>query len=118
MNRFEKPNWTPIRIALFALPLAFSIAILILFLQGIASVNETTLAKQQESLETALRRSVAQCYAVEGIYPPDLEYLQEHYGLTYDDSLFLVDYDYYGGNLYPDITVLRKTGSAILGGDT
>ena len=48
------------------------------------------------------------CYAAEGVYPPDLQYLKDHYGLTYDETEFLVDYEAYGSNLMPEVTVLRK----------
>ncbi len=88
------------------LPLLTGILILLLFLQGVQSVSATTAAKQQESLETALFRSIAQCYAVEGMYPPSLRYLREHYGLTYDESKFLVDYQSVGANLMPEVVVL------------
>ena len=60
-NRFE-PNplgFLPRLISL--LPLLVGIIILLLFLRGIQSVSDTTAAKQQESLETALSRSIAQC---------------------------------------------------------
>lgn len=105
-NRFE-PNplgFLPRLIGL--LPLLAGIVILLLFLRGIQSVSDTTAAKQQESLETALSRSIAQCYAVEGMYPPGLSYLKEHYGLTYDENKFFVDYQSIGSNLMPDVTVL------------
>lgn len=109
MNRFEqtrKPyKHTFVRL-LF--PSVGFILLLLFFLGGIRSVNDTTLKKQQESLETALTRSISQCYAVEGTYPPSLEYLITNYGLAYDDNTFFVDYEYYGGNLFPEVTVLRK----------
>lgn len=75
---------------------------------GINAISENTIAKQQESLETALRRFVVQCYAVEGAYPPSLSYIKEHYGLIYDEDLFFVDYASVGSNLFPDITIIRK----------
>ena len=62
--------------------------------------------KQAESLENALRRSIVQCYAIEGVYPPNDRYLEEHYGLVYDKSRFYIDYQSIGSNLYPDVTVL------------
>ncbi len=109
MNRFEQtrlPRKHTLILSLF--PVAAFAILLILFLGGIRSVSETTLTKQQESLESALYRSISQCYAVEGVYPPSLEYLLTHYGLTYDTDTFLVDYEYYGDNLLPEFTVLRK----------
>ncbi len=110
MNRFEHSAPSLLRRVTSLISPVIFIALFLFFLQGIQSVGETTKAKQLESLETALRRSISQCYAVEGAYPPSVDYLVDHYGLTYDSSTFLVDYDYYGGNLLPEVTVLRKTG--------
>ena len=51
-----------------------------------------------------------QCYAIEGRYPPSLEYMEEHYGLVYDKDIFFVDYQPIGSNLYPDVTVISIGG--------
>lgn len=109
MNRFD-PNYSAVgeKIA-FWLPIAAFAIPIALFLGGVNSVGSTTDAKQLEGLKTALARSISQCYAVEGRYPEDLQYLKEHYGLTYDETAFLVDYDSLGGNLIPEVTVLKKS---------
>ena len=109
MNRFEQKNRSLWQKLIYLLPILAFIVLFVLFLQGIGSVSESTLSKQQESLETALERSISQCYAVEGRYPPSLEYLKQHYGLLYDEDSFFIDYEYYGSNLLPEVTVLRRT---------
>lgn len=105
-NRFEarKPNIGTSLMRFF--PLLFSIILLICFLNGLTSISSTTSDKQLESLKNAVSRSIAQCYAVEGIYPPDLNYLKEHYGLVYDESSYMIDYQPIGSNLAPEVTVL------------
>lgn len=105
-NRFEPDPLAFFPRLISLLPLLAGVVIMFLFLRGIQSVSDTTAAKQQESLETALSRSIAQCYAVEGMYPPSLSYLREHYGLTYDEDKFFVDYQSIGSNLMPEVTVL------------
>ena len=111
MNRFEQKHISFGRSLLFLLPVLAFLILFVLFIQGVSSVSESTLSKQQESLETALERSISQCYAVEGSYPPTLEYLKQHYGLLYDEDSFFIDYEYYGSNLLPEVTVLRRTGA-------
>ena len=111
MNRFEQKKISPGCRLISLLPVLAFLLLFLLFLRGIGSVNESTLSKQQESLETALERSISQCYAVEGCYPPSLEYLEQHYGLLYDEKNFLIDYEYYGSNLLPEVTILRRTGA-------
>lgn len=109
MNRFEQNRAETFnRKLIFLLPVGAFLLLFVLFLQGINAVNDTTLSKQKESLETALSRSISQCYAVEGVYPPSLDYVVDHYGLLYDEDIFLIDYEYYGSNLLPEVTVLRK----------
>ena len=111
MNRFEQKSMSFGRKLVYLLPILAFLVLFVLFVQGIGSVSESTLTKQQESLETALGRSISQCYAVEGCYPPSLKYLEQHYGLLYDKNSFFVDYEYYGSNLLPEVTVLRRTGA-------
>lgn len=106
MNRFETSRGEFFQKTVYALPMILFLTIGVLFLKGLTSVSDTTLSKQRESLETALNRSISQCYAVEGAYPPTLEYMEQHYGLTYDKTLFKVDYQPFGSNLFPDVTIL------------
>lgn len=46
--------------------------------------------------------------ALEGVYPESLEYLKEHYGLTYNEDRYIVNYEALGSNLMPDVTVMEK----------
>ena len=62
-----------------------------------------------EYCEDALRRTAVACYAAEGFYPPDVTYMQEHYGLQLNTNRFTVRYVLQASNLMPDITVLDKT---------
>ncbi|MBR5798969.1 MAG: hypothetical protein IKY23_02805 [Lachnospiraceae bacterium] len=103
-NRFPFPK---IRFLYVIFPV-----ILIVFLLAIGSLRETTITKQQESLESALMRDIAHCYAVEGFYPPSLDYIEEHYGLTYNKKLFFVDYQPIGSNMRPNVTILLRKASS------
>lgn len=82
--------------------------ILFIFWLGLSSIDETTVSRQRDSLETALNRDIIHCYAVEGFYPPSLAYIEEHYGLTYNKDLFFVDYQPIGSNIRPDVTILVR----------
>lgn len=107
MNRFEN-NSKLHKLRFISLPVLAFIVLFVLFMRGVSSVSDTTFEKQEESLHTAIEHSVVQCYAVEGTYPPSLSYIEEHYGLIYDHDLFFIDYQAYGANIFPDITILRK----------
>lgn len=108
MNRFESRRssfFALFRSAVFAL---FFIVLIFLFVIAVNTVDQSATAKQQQSLENAISRCITQCYAIEGTYPPSLEYMKQHYGLTYDDHTFFVDYQTYGSNIMPDVTVICK----------
>ena len=60
------------------------------------------------AIRDAIRRSALQCYVVEGVYPPDLAYLQDHYGLQVNTDNYYVVYEAFASNLPPDITVIHK----------
>lgn len=80
--------------------------ILSVFLYAVTFFSQVSLEEQQESLEDALHRSITQCYALEGTYPESLDYLKEHYGITYDDTHFYVDYQIVASNIRPEVTVI------------
>lgn len=83
-------------------------AVIAVFLYALVEMSEKTTAEQEKSLIEALNRGVVQCYAVEGSYPENLDYLREHYGISYNETQFFVDYRPRGENIMPDITVIRK----------
>ena len=108
-NRFErKDNQIPqISDRVYKLiSILIFVSIAVLFFFAVDATGKSSISKQQESLENALSRDIVQCYAIEGRYPPNLEYLEDHYGLTYDKTTFYVDYMPIASNLYPDVTVI------------
>ena len=52
MNRFEQKSMSLGRKLIYLLPILAFVILFVLFLRGIGSVSESTLSKQQESLET------------------------------------------------------------------
>lgn len=89
---------------------ALFILILIGFLYGIAIASSGSEEQQRQVLEDAIDRSIVQCYVTEGRYPMSLDYLQENYGIIYDDSKFRIDYVVYGANMKPEVTIISLEG--------
>lgn len=90
------------------LPILILVAVLAAFVFFSNSMVTTNAEREKEILENAIDRSITQCYALEGVYPNDLTYLEENYGLIYNKEQFFVDYQYIGGNLRPDITIIER----------
>lgn len=105
-NRFEKKS----RITLTRIWSVFSgflVAIaLCLFFVSTDNMEENTQTQQIQHLEQVVKQDILQCYAIEGTYPPDLNYLETHYGLTYDKKKFYIDYISIGSNIFPDVTII------------
>lgn len=96
---------------LTACSLAALLSVLYLFFCGIGSLYDSNLNEQEKILTQALSQSITECYALEGRYPADISYLIDNYGLTYDSSRFLIDYQYIGANLRPDVTIIKRKTS-------
>ena len=62
------------------------------------------------AIQAAISRSALQCYVVEGVYPPNLAYLEEHYGLQINTEDYYVTYDAFASNLPPTVRVVHKAG--------
>lgn len=89
------------------LPLG-AVAVLLFFATALDSLDSGREDESLHQLEEALRRGCVACYAAEGIYPQDLEYLEEHYGVQVDGDRYVVHYEIFAQNLMPDITVLEN----------
>lgn len=90
--------------------IVIAIALLIVLL-GAALINR--MDSRQDETETELVRDAVKnaaltCYAVEGVFPQDLSYLREHYGLLYDEDRYIVTFDAFAENLLPSVRVLEK----------
>lgn len=61
-----------------------------------------------EAIRAAVQRSALQCYAVEGVYPSRLEYLEENYGLQVNHEDYYVNYEAFASNMPPTVRVVRR----------
>lgn len=85
------------------------IAGMVLYMAG--SMNDfasTNTQRQVQAIEQAITTAMLQCYALEGSYPPNLEYLQDHYGVLLDHEKYYYLYEVFAKNVRPSITVTSK----------
>lgn len=83
------------------------IIIVVIVVLSVADISRTTEAEGLAITENSIRRAVITCYAQEGSYPPDIDYLKENYGLKINDE-YVVRYNIFASNIMPSITVIRK----------
>lgn len=81
------------------------LVVLGIFIYGLGLLSQKSIVEGAETLERALVRSSVQCYAIEGRYPPSVQYLEDHYGIQIDSDKYVVFYEGFASNLMPDITV-------------
>ena len=86
-----------------------TILVLLCFLTAVKHLDAGQRDEGKHRLEEALHRAAAACYAAEGVYPPNLDYLLERYGIRYAEDYYTVLYQPVASNLMPDITVLERT---------
>lgn len=77
-----------------------------IILAGVLRFSRQADSEGAETLRTGIRRASVQCYAIEGRYPPSVEYLEENYGIQIDTTRYSVFYDGFASNIMPDITVI------------
>ncbi len=78
----------------------------------VSRVETANDGAQTQYVVDAVHYAALTCYAVEGAYPNDLEYLRSHYGLAYDQDRYMVRYSPFASNLMPDISVIEVEGDA------
>ena len=82
----------------------------LLLLVGVFAVGALSFAgkagpKGEESLRRAVTRASVQCYAIEGRYPPSVEYLEENYGVRIDRDRYNVFYNGFASNVMPEFVI-------------
>lgn len=87
------------------------ICVFCIFYFGVTYMSQKTATQEKQTLEAAINRGVVHCYAIEGTYPENLQYLVNNYGLIYDADKYFIDYQTLGSNIMPDITIIDRGNS-------
>ena len=97
-------NW--LKENVFSILLFF--AVMGIMLYGFNDAAQSSSEEQMRMTEDSLRRAVVSCYALEGRYPPNVDYLQQQYGLQINEKKYIVHYEIFAENIMPDIIVLER----------
>ena len=92
--------------------LVTALLIVAIFFFGVQYIDDWMAQDSRRALEQELEQAAEHCYAVEGRYPPDLDYLEEHYGIRTEHRRFAVDYRRVAPDRAPEITVKADKGGA------
>jgi len=97
----------------FLPPIGLTVILLGLAVFAVQATQQQMAAESLRLTGEGVRRAAVQCYALEGAYAMDLQYLIDNYGIRPDTGRFVVHYLYQGDNLLPDITVLPQAGKPV-----
>ena len=85
--------------------------IVIAMFVSMSRYSARTNADEPARMTQIILDAAVQCYALEGSYPPDLDYLTEKYGSQLDNNQYYYYYNNQIGNMLPEIQVLPKDGA-------
>lgn len=81
---------------------------LLMFIWGMQITNQNSRKEDISAAEKSIQKAAITCYAIEGRYPPNYEYLKQNYGIDVNTEKYAVFYSLFASNIMPDITVLEK----------
>lgn len=94
--------------------LALAVAMIVLLAGTVIVINGMVSAGdagEVRMVQDAVKNAALTCFAVEGAFPYELDYLRENYGLAYDEEKYHVLYEAFASNQMPEIRVsLRGDG--------
>lgn len=94
--------------------MALALMMIVLLLGAVIAINSMVSAGdagEVRMVQDAVKNAALTCFAVEGAFPYELDYLRENYGLAYDEEKYHVLYEAFASNQMPEIRVsLRGDG--------
>lgn len=88
--------------------LAVFVAIVLAFCLAVDRLTDASDGAELKLVRDAVKNAALTCYAVEGAYPEDIDYLRDHYGLAYNEERYMIYYDAFASNVLPDIRVVER----------
>ena len=87
---------------------SFVVVILAVLVSGIYYMGNIGSEQGIKLTREAAVRTAVQCYSIEGIYPPNVDYMEANYKLKYDKSKYYIHYDAFASNIMPTIEVYKN----------
>lgn len=85
------------------------VVLIVAFVFLINNITSKGNGRELEIVREAVKNAALTCYAVEGTYPDDLQYLRDNYNLAYNEDKYVVFYDKpFASNVLPGIKVVER----------
>lgn len=90
------------------IPILLFIAVMAITIKGVFYLDYMNDMQNVDLVRQSVKRAAVECYAIEGAYPSDVEYLEENYGIVIDHDKYYVEMDGFASNIMPDIEVYER----------
>ena len=84
------------------------IAIMAWLVISVGNAEKSSEKSRSDAMYTTIMNSASLCYSIEGEYPPDIEYLENNYGVHINRDKYVVHYEYFGANIRPTVTIVER----------
>ncbi len=84
------------------------IAMIVIMFIAVSNVNKIYQKQNLMIIKQSAQRAAVECYSVEGVYPPDIDYLVDNYSFTYNSDKYYIFYETFASNVMPTIEVYER----------
>ncbi|MCR5585208.1 MAG: hypothetical protein K6F63_07240 [Lachnospiraceae bacterium] len=88
--------------------LAVFLVVMGLMIFVVTYVNKVYSEQSRLIIKQNATRAAVECYSVEGLYPPNIEYLEQNYSFTYNSDKYFIFYETFASNVMPTIEVYER----------
>ncbi|EDS71576.1 hypothetical protein NE604_12065 [Anaerofustis stercorihominis] len=82
--------------------------IFIFIISGINSLGSKSKDEEMKIAKDSINKAIVSCYAIEGKYPKDFDYLAKNYGVHINEDKYKVNYQIFASNIFPDVTIIER----------
>ena len=95
------------------------VVLIIAFIFLVNTITTRGDGRELDIVRDAVKNAALTCYAVEGMYPDDIQYLRDHYNLSFNEDRdhynlsfnedkYVVYYEPFASNVIPTIQVVER----------
>lgn len=85
-----------------------SVLLVVFVISGINGIKSDVTDAETARIKALVNEYVIQCYATEGAYPPNIQYLADHYGLILNEEKYIYEYEPVAENIKPVIQIFIR----------
>lgn len=85
-----------------------SLTVVFMLVSGLSGYDDQYASAEVDRVRETVDKYIIQCYATEGAYPPNIDYLAKHYGLILDEEKYIYEYEPVAENIKPVVQIFIR----------